>query len=256
MTCQACVDEISQALRKLDGTPLHRAKPATDAHAHEGIETIDADLAAQLVAVRGTAAPSAIVAAVQATGRAAVVRGSGAPDSAAVCILEASSPLAGDSDLPDDERVRGLARLVEVAPGRTLWDVSVRGVAAGPWYATVRAAGDVSRGAASTGGVWDDASPSSSARGEPRGALGALEVDAGGVGAALLDRPVAVWEVVGRGLVLSQHRDAEKAGSDPAALVGVVARSAGVWDNDKTVCSCTGKTLWEERREQVDRGML
>lgn len=180
----------------------------------------------------------------QSTGRDAVVRGSGAPDSAAVCILETSQHVAGAAVLPEASRVHGLARLVEVAPGRTLWDVSVRGVAPGRWAATVRAAGDVSRGAASAGGVWEGG-------GAGRGALGAVDVGAGGAGAALLDRQVAVWEVVGRALVLSPT-DAD----DPAALVGVVARSAGVWDNDKTVCSCTGKTLWEERREQVDRGML
>jgi copper chaperone for superoxide dismutase len=200
--------------------------------------------------VRGTAAPSAIVAAVQATGRAAVVRGSGAPDSAAVCILEAASHIASPAQPADEERVRGLARLVQVAEGRTLWDVGVRGVAPGRWHATVRAAGDISRGAESAGAVWERDC------GGGRGALGAVDVGEGGAGSALLDRPVAVWEVVGRALVLSRREDADSARLDPDALVGVVARSAGVWDNDKTVCSCTGKTLWEERAEQVDRGML
>ena len=66
--------------------------------------------------------------------------------------------------------------------------------------------------------------------------------------------------------------------NDPDTLVGVIARSAGVWDSkcisspiivvykenlltmippdDKTVCSCSGKTVWQEREEQRDRGML
>ena len=39
-------------------------------------------------------------------------------------------------------------------------------------------------------------------------------------------------------------------------VMGVVARSAGVWENEKMVCSCSGKTVWEEREEQVGRGML
>ncbi len=227
---------------------ISRTASSETNHCHLGIEAIDADLDQQLVAVRGTAAPSAIVAAVQSTGRAAVVRGSGAPDSAAVCILEAASHVS--SPAADEDRVRGLARLVQVAEGRTLWDVGVRGVAPGTWHATVRAAGDISRGAESTGAVWEPD------RGAGGGALGVVEVGEGGAGSALLDRPVAVWEVVGRALVLSQREDADSARLDPDALVGVVARSAGVWDNDKTVCSCTGKTLWEERREQVDRGML
>jgi copper chaperone for superoxide dismutase len=70
--------------------------------------------------------------------------------------------------------------------------------------------------------------------------------------------------------------------NDADTLVGVIARSAGVWDSkcfcfstpgqascdygetmltvfttdDKTVCSCSGKTVWQEREEQRDRGML
>ena len=30
---------------------------------------------------------------------------------------------------------------------------------------------------------------------------------------------------------------------------GIIARSAGLFQNTKTVCACTGKTLWEERLE-------
>ena len=32
----------------------------------------------------------------------------------------------------------------------------------------------------------------------------------------------------------------------PGILAGVIARSAGAWTNDKTVCSCSGKTQWQE----------
>ena len=35
----------------------------------------------------------------------------------------------------------------------------------------------------------------------------------------------------------------------PGILAGVIARSAGAWTNDKTVCTCSGKTQWEEAKE-------
>lgn len=35
----------------------------------------------------------------------------------------------------------------------------------------------------------------------------------------------------------------------PGILAGVIARSAGTWSNDKSVCTCSGKTVWEEARE-------
>ncbi len=43
--------------------------------------TVAANLEQQLVSVEGTAAPSAIVASIQSTGRDAILRGSGAADS-------------------------------------------------------------------------------------------------------------------------------------------------------------------------------
>ena len=30
---------------------------------------------------------------------------------------------------------------------------------------------------------------------------------------------------------------------------GIIARSAGLFQNKKTVCTCSGKTIWEERME-------
>ena len=34
----------------------------------------------------------------------------------------------------------------------------------------------------------------------------------------------------------------------PGILAGVIARSAGTWSNDKSVCTCSGQTQWEEAR--------
>ncbi|CRJ98685.1 hypothetical protein BN1723_020843, partial [Verticillium longisporum] len=66
-----------------------------------------------------------------------------------------------------------------------------------------------------------------------------------------------IWEIIGRAMVVSKQDDAAAPlKNDADTLVGVVARSAGMWDNDKTVCSCTGKTLWEERQDEVKKGML
>ena len=46
-----------------------------------GITKVTANLQDQLVSIEGTAAPSAIVEAIQATGRDAILRGSGKPNS-------------------------------------------------------------------------------------------------------------------------------------------------------------------------------
>ncbi|KAK0099858.1 copper chaperone [Cadophora gregata] len=231
MTCESCIKDISGSLHKLSG-----------------IHKVEANLKDQLVTIEGTAAPSAIVAAIQSTGRDAILRGTGGSNSAAVCILETHSTTVSD-------KVKGLARMVQVSPDLTLIDLTIRGLSPGSYWATVRETGDISNGAISTRGIWTD--PKEGAL-KPRGFLGTVQVGKDGVGSVFLDKPIQIWEMIGRGMVVSkQHEgDCKFEKNDADTLVGVIARSAGVWDNDKTVCSCSGKTLWEERKDEVKKGML
>jgi copper chaperone for superoxide dismutase len=143
--------------------------------------------------------------------------------------------------------------MVQVAPNMTLVDLTIRGLAPGDYWATIRQTGDISRGAASTGGIW--AEPQEPTL-KPRGVFGTVQVGRDGIGSVFLDRPIQIWELIGRAMVLSkQHNGEAPLKNDENTLVGVIARSAGVWDNDKTVCSCSGKTLWEERKDEVKKGM-
>ncbi|KAH8768626.1 superoxide dismutase [Hyaloscypha sp. PMI_1271] len=231
MTCESCIKDISGSLFKLSG-----------------IQKVEANLKDQLVTIEGTAAPSAIVAAIQSTGRDAILRGTGSSNSAAVCILETHSNTVSD-------KVRGLARMVQVAPNLTLIDLTIRGLSPGNYWATVRETGDISNGAISTRGIWTDSKEGAL---KPRGFLGTVQVGKDGICSVFLDKPIQIWEMIGRGMVVSKQHEGEGKfeKNDEDTLVGVIARSAGVWDNDKTVCSCSGKTLWEERKDEVNKGML
>lgn len=166
----------------------------------------------------------------------------------AVCILETHSTTVQD-------KVRGLVRMVQVAPSLTIMDLSIRGLSPGQYQASIREAGDISQGPESTGGIWE-AAKAREEKVTPRGVLGTLEVSKNGIASVFLDKPIEVWELIGRSIVVSKLREGRFKKEDPDTLVGVIARSAGVWDNDKTVCSCSGKTVWEERTEQVGKGML
>lgn len=233
LSCEACVKDVSTSLYKLDG-----------------IRNVHANLEQQLISVEGTAAPSAIVAAIQDTGRDAILRGSGKSDGAAVCILETHSTAVSD-------HVRGLIRMVQVSSNMTIIDLTIRGLSPGTYHATVRETGDISSGAESAGGVWDMMrAKKEGAAGSAKGIFGTVEVGKSGIGSVFLDKPVQIWEMIGRSIIVARQQDGRFDKNDPDTLVGVVARSAGVWDNDKTVCSCSGKTVWEERKEQVGKGML
>ncbi|KAJ5938656.1 copper chaperone [Penicillium verhagenii] len=246
-----------------------------------GIQKVEANLKDQLVFIEGTAPPSSIVSVIQDTGRDAILRGSGTTDStyrnppirylfpsfeesrnltsfqslgSAVCILETHSNTVAN-------KIRGLARMVQVSPNITLVDLTVNGIAPGKYWATIREAGDISQGAASTGGIWDSLKakvlgPEADTAKEPRGIFGSVDVDEKGRGNVFMDRPVAIWELIGRSMVLSSSKEGPFQREDVNTLVGVIARSAGVWDNDKMVCSCSGKNVWQERQEQVVQGMV
>ncbi|KAJ6031331.1 superoxide dismutase 1 copper chaperone [Penicillium herquei] len=236
MTCEGCVKDISTSLYKLDG-----------------IQKVDANLKDQLIFIEGTAPPSSIVSVIEGTGRDAILRGSGTTESSAVCILETHS-----NTVPN--KIRGLARMVQVSSNKTLVDLTINGLAPGKYFATIREAGDISQGAASTGGVWESLKAKvlgseAEKEKEPRGIFGSVEVDTKGRGNVFLDRPVAIWELIGRSMVVSSKTEGPFKREDENTLVGVIARSAGVWDNDKMVCSCSGKNVWQERQEQVSQGM-
>ncbi|KAG5756385.1 hypothetical protein H9Q70_001047 [Fusarium xylarioides] len=234
LSCDGCVKAVSDSLYKLGG-----------------ISNVEGNLKDQLISVKGTAPPSAIVEAIQATGRDAILRGTGASNSAAVSILETfEDPVDGFYEEPSRD-VRGLARMVQVSSGRTLVDLTIRGVSPGTYKASIRAYGDLKNGATSTGPVWTGEDK------KPRGDLGTIEVGEDGRGAAFIDHGFQIWEVIGHAMVLTRQEEKdEPLKNDKDTVVGIIARSAGMWDNDKTVCSCTGKTLWEERKDEVQKGML
>lgn len=272
MTCESCVKSVSDSL-----------------YALEGINRVDADLEKQQVTVEGTgmnptsllgtiyssinisaiAAPSRIVQAIEATGRDAILRGSGTTNGAAVCILETFHQRQDDDDATesrsetaaqtmswlDPRNVRGLARMVSVSSDTTIVDLTVHGVKPGKYNATIREYGNLEHGASSTGPAW--AASSAGEDSEPRGFLGTIEVGQDGKGTMFTDHPLQVWEVIGHAMVVTQQGVGKaELDNNESTVLGVIARSAGMWDNDKAVCSCTGKTLWEERKDQVSKGMI
>jgi copper chaperone for superoxide dismutase len=158
----------------------------------------------------------------------------------------------------NERLVRGLVRMVQVSPTETLVDLTVRGVPPGTYRATVREYGNLKDGACSAGPVWSAQGKEEEGGGSPRGVLGTVEIGPNGYGSAFINRPFQVWEVIGHALVVSRQDESDGVPlrNEEDTVVGVIARSAGVWDNDKTVCSCTGKTLWQERKDEVSKGML
>ncbi|KAL8728332.1 MAG: hypothetical protein Q9166_005475 [cf. Caloplaca sp. 2 TL-2023] len=239
LECDACVQDIKGALSKVDG-----------------ITSTSFSIPSRLVSITSTTAPSTLITTIQSTGRDAILRGTGAPNSAAVCILEIPpSSSTSTSDSPPtsisklhESPVRGLARLIQLSEKLTLLDLTLTSLPKGRYSITVRKTGDISRGAKSLGDVYRGED------GEREGELGMLEVDGKGRGNLIGEVGWRVWELVGRGMCVQRVGDGGR--EEEEEVVGVVARSAGVWENEKVVCGCSGKTVWEEREEMVGKGMM
>ena len=258
--CDSCVNDISAALSRVKGNATGNIYLYIRAHGLTlGIGETSFSLSSHLVTTKGTAAPSTIISTIQSTGRTAILRGSGAANSAAVCILETPPPQSIPSK-PESSPVRGLARLIELSARATLLDMTLTGLPKGTYVASLRQTGDISRGSQSLGDVFNGLDS------QKDGNLGKLEVDEHGRGALIEEVDWRIWEMVGRGMLvkrcvqddprlhLTTNGTAQKEAQDHVVM-GVVARSAGVWENEKVVCGCSGKTVWEEREEQVSRGM-
>ena len=115
-------------------------------------------------------------------------------------------------------------------------DLTIHGLPAGTYSATIHKCGDISRGVETTGGIWENDKE------ESKGQLGTLEVGSVGIAGVLLDKKIAIWELIGRGMVVSRQRgtneplDEKFQENVEDTVVGVISRSAGAWENDKTVC--------------------
>lgn len=234
MECDSCVDSIASVLKGLDG-----------------VEKFNINLKDNLVSTEGSLPPSEISKAIQSTGKDAIIRGTGKPDSAAVCILESFDP--NDIQHP----VKGLARLVEVSPNDLFVDLTVNGLPKGVYYPSIRVSGNLSQGALSTGPSFYELNPievktpvNAETTISSRGAK--LEEDSTlYAGQAFLHAKLNINQLIGRSIILSKIKDQVA----PDSLCGVIARSAGVWENDKQVCSCSGKTVWQERVDARVKGV-
>lgn len=238
MHCSGCSDTVEGVLKSLPG-----------------YHNVVSNLESQTVSLTSSTPPSLVVRALrERAGKDAIVRGAGDGGSngsgAAVAILESFDTTSGE-----DKKVLGLVRLVSVGQRKTLFDISLSGergflddTPGTTYYANIRKSGDISQGAFSTGGVLQFLSKLTVALTGGSTAVPSLWGQA-----YVTKHDIAIDELIGRSITITKNSE-EAVARD--SLVGVIARSAGVWQNDKTVCSCSGKTVWEERKDAVERGVL
>ncbi|KAF6332700.1 copper chaperone for superoxide dismutase [Rhinolophus ferrumequinum] len=233
MTCQSCVDAVRKSLQGV-----------------AGVQSVEVQLENQMVLVQTTLPSQQVQALLEGTGRQAVLKEN---LEAAVAILEGHGP------------VQGVVRFLQLTPERCLIEGTIDGLEPGPHGLHVHQFGDLTRNCNSCG---DHFNPDGTSHGGPqdsdrhRGDLGNVHADADGRAIFRIeDEQLKVWDVIGRSVVIDEGEDDLGQGGHPLSKItgnsgkrlacGIIARSAGLFQNPKQICSCDGLTIWEERGRPI-----
>ena len=162
--------------------------------------------------------------------------------------------LPGMNEEEHSQKVFGICRFVQIAPKTVLMDLTVRlpppsNVGLNP----AKSAFNVY--ISSTGNLVDPPSTT----GKAFLPLGQVEPDREGYGDMFKEVDGELWEWIGRGCIVEAANQPIQPASQSGLgriFAGVVARSSGIWGNEKTVCACSGRTMWEEDRDMEKKSHL
>ncbi|XP_057812197.1 copper chaperone for superoxide dismutase, chloroplastic/cytosolic [Salvia miltiorrhiza] len=212
MKCEGCVNSVRNKLQTVDG-----------------VKKVDVDLTNQVVRVLGNSPVKILTEALDQTGRKARLIGQGLPDD--FLVSAAVAEFKGPS-------IYGVVRLAQVNMELARIEANFSGLPPGKHGWSINQFGDLTKGAASTGKVFNPLKDEKEAVGD----LGTLEVDEKGEAFySGVKEKLRVGDVIGRSIAVYGSEDR----SDEGIAAAVVARSAGVGENYKKLCTCDGTTIWE-----------
>ncbi|KFK43519.1 hypothetical protein AALP_AA1G136000 [Arabis alpina] len=215
MTCEGCVKAVKNKLVTI-----------------EGIENVEVDLPNQVVRILGSSPVLAMTQALEQTGRKTRLIGQGVPQDFLVsaAVAEFKGP-----------EIFGVVRFAQVSMELARIEANFTGLSPGTHSWTINQYGDLTNGAASTGNLYNPFQDQTGT--EALGDLGTLEADQNGEAFYTGKKEnLKVVDLIGRAVVVYKTEDNK---SGPGLTAAVIARSAGVGENYKKLCSCDGTVIWE-----------
>uniref|UniRef100_A0A8C1X963 Superoxide dismutase copper chaperone n=1 Tax=Cyprinus carpio TaxID=7962 RepID=A0A8C1X963_CYPCA len=213
MSCDSCVNAVKGVLER-----------------DPGVQSVHVDLAKEQVLVETALTSLQVQSLIESTGRRAVLKGIGGSETdlgAAVAMISGAG------------LVQGVVRFLQLSQDRCLIDGTIDGLTPGAHGLHVHELGDLTQDCMSCG---DHFNPFRKQHGAPQDSE-------------------RVWDVIGRSLVVDSGEDDLGRGKHPLSKItgnsgerlacGVIARSAGLFQNPKQICACDGVTLWEERDRPI-----
>ncbi|PIK41421.1 hypothetical protein BSL78_21719 [Apostichopus japonicus] len=250
MTCQSCVDAIKNSFKDI-----------------AGVQSLTVNLAQEQVIVESILTSFQIQEILEQTGRRAVLKGQGSKLQhlgAAVSVLEASA------------QVKGVVRMTQVDERKCIIEGTLDGLRPGSHGVAIHEFGDISDGCNSCGGHFN---PFNSEHGGPSAIqrqcctriideqeyslfmfTSFVSMSETSVISVLLkmvrarfrieNDQLKVWDVIGRSFVVHEREDDLGQGETPQSKIdgnsgpglacGIIARSAGLFENNKRICAATG----------------
>ncbi|XP_053305385.1 copper chaperone for superoxide dismutase isoform X2 [Spea bombifrons] len=236
MTCGKCVNAVKESLKDV-----------------KGVESVIVSLESESVLVETALSAQDIQRLLESTGRKAVLKGMGTSQSnnlgAAVAMISGEGP------------IQGIVRFLQASEKSCVIDGTLDGLGPGLHGIHIHEYGDISQDCGSCGEHYN---PDGNLHGGPGdinrhvGDLGnILASDNGRASFRMENDRVKVWDIIGRSLVVDEGEDDLGNGHHPLSKItgnsgrrlacGIIARSAGLFENAKQICSCDGVTIWEER---------
>lgn len=172
----------------------------------------------------------------------------------------------------DAEQISGVVRFSSdgETPSGCVVDGVIDGLTHGLHGIHIHECGDISRGCASVGNHYNPrnvrhGSPDNSIDERHAGDLGNIFADQNGRATfRFVDKVLSVSEIIGRSVVVTERADDFGTGNSENSLrdgnsgerlaCGIIARSAGIFQNFKKICACDGVTIWDERDKPVAGG--
>lgn len=213
MSCEGCVKAVKNKLSTVDG-----------------VKEVEVDLSNQVVRILGSTPVKTMADALEQTGRKARLIGQGNAED--FLVSAAVSEFKG----PD---IFGVVRMAQVNMELARIEANFSGLSPGKHAWSINEFGDLTKGATSTGNVFN---PTNQNTKEVLGDLGTLEAQENGEAFFSGVKPMLrVVDLIGRSIALYGSEDR----SDSGIAAAVIARSAGVGENYKKLCTCDGTTIWE-----------
>eukprot|EP01095_Lingulamoeba_sp_RSL-Kostka_P011200 TRINITY_DN41_c0_g1_i1.p1 TRINITY_DN41_c0_g1~~TRINITY_DN41_c0_g1_i1.p1 ORF type:complete len:271 (+),score=66.65 TRINITY_DN41_c0_g1_i1:103-915(+) len=246
MTCEACVKSVNNLLKEL-----------------EGIVDYKINLEQQQVIVKTTESIRKIAEEIETnTGLKVRVRGLSSSTGEGSHLGAATSIVRTD-DWFDQSLPQGVARMVQLKESFMMVECSVSNLFKKPVFnykedndndeesgeeldnqnvkysLNIRQYGDITKNIYSTGEVYKE-------NDKYVGHLGFFNVDKNGVGHLREEININISNIIGKGLTVEKITNSGDISSMNCVAIGVIASSPGIFQNSKRICTCDGKTLWEE----------